>query len=121
MNVQAASESPSGTGCPPEHRAQLSHLNPQLVFRSKSIRFTYVWKMWLFANLNSLNLAGVMATASLLGSGVLRNESVRLAARARGLSKGTGAKGLSQSCVFASSHGLFSSSKGYFLMTDRER
>lgn len=59
--------------------------------------------------MHQLELAGVTAAA-------LGNESP--ARGAWGLSKGTGAKGLSHSCVFARIPLLFS--KGHFLQTDPE-
>lgn len=76
MNVQATPESTTGTGCSPEHEAQLGYLNPQFVFWRESIKLIYFFlKNWAFCKL-SLNLAGVTATASLLSTSVLRNESL---------------------------------------------
>lgn len=44
MSVQAAPESTTGTGCSPEHRAQRSYLDPQLVFRRESLKWMYLKK-----------------------------------------------------------------------------
>lgn len=56
MNVQAAPESTTGTGCSPEHRAQLSYLDPQLVFWRESIKFMYFLKNQAFCKLKQFEL-----------------------------------------------------------------